>query len=173
MTSYAYEILVRGGPNGLKGAHLVRAELDASGFERIGSPEPLDPALVGSVLGENFTNLAQQNEALRKELDELRTKLAHDGQLALAPSLAAAIKVECGRRIDQIANDAAQKNMMANAIAGNFLPGDMAAWKAGVDWIKAMLDACRALIAAGDVAYGNDSKWPPCPPEAQALAARY
>jgi hypothetical protein len=83
------------------------------------------------------------------------------------------IKAECARRIYAIASDNAQKNMMANAIAGNFDEDDVTAWQAGVAWIATMQTVCRELIAAGDATYAQDGHWPLCPESAAALAARY
>lgn len=90
-----------------------------------------------------------------------------------ASMLAPAIKAECARRIYAVVSDNTQKNMMSNAIAGNFTADDVSAWRAGVAWINAMRAVWPALAAAGDETYRDDAHWPPCPAEAMALAARW
>lgn len=101
-------------------------------------------------------------------------ELAAIGLRRLAPPFdAAAVNAEARRRIYAIASDDAQKNMMANAIAGNFSADDVTAWKNGVAWVSAMQVAARALIASADATYADDAHWPPVPADAAALAARY
>lgn len=104
--------------------------------------------------------------------------LWRDGARVAAPPPAVivteqAVKAECARRIYAVASDNAQKNMMANAIAGNFTADDVTAWRNGVTWISAMQTICRALIVAGDPTYADDSHWLTAPADAAALAARY
>jgi hypothetical protein len=61
------------------------------------------------------------------------------------PFDAGAVKAECGRRIYAVASDSAQKNMLANIAAGLMSEADKALFDAGVAWIGAMQEACRAL----------------------------
>jgi hypothetical protein len=86
---------------------------------------------------------------------------------------AQAVNAECQRRIYAALSDNAQKNMTANAAAGNLSAADMAAWKEGVAWIAQMQTVCRALVAASDASYADDSHWPPCPTDTVHLAAKY
>jgi hypothetical protein len=74
MTDAVYEILIRGNPDGtIAGAHLVKWQSD--GFDRNGAPrfstgvpEPIDPAAVADLLGENVAAMAAQITALQAEL---------------------------------------------------------------------------------------------------------
>lgn len=69
--SFLYEVLVRGGPDGLVGAHQVRATVDDSGEMRLGPPTPLAPADVSQLLGEQFATLATDYSAARARISEL------------------------------------------------------------------------------------------------------
>jgi hypothetical protein len=99
--------------------------------------------------------------------------ISYAGAAINADILKQIINTECGRRIYAVASDNAQKNMSANAIAGNLSADDLTAFKNGTIWITAMQNAARALIVATDSTYADDSHWPVCPPEAAALAAKY
>lgn len=88
-------------------------------------------------------------------------------------AVADTIKGECGRRIYAIASDSAQKNMLANFVAGNLTPEDEAAFRAGTNWIRSMQETCRQLIGTADAGYAEDSKWPAVPDGVVALAARF
>lgn len=84
-----------------------------------------------------------------------------------------AVFSECARRIYAVVSDNAQKNMAANAAAGNLSEADMASFKNGLAWIGAMQASCRSMIAAGDATYAEDQHWPVVPADAAALAERF
>lgn len=88
-------------------------------------------------------------------------------------AVANVIKTECARRIYAYASDNAQKNMLANVVAGVITGDDLATYKAAVTWIGEMQAACRAMIASADASYGDDAKWPPLPDGVLALVARF
>jgi hypothetical protein len=106
-----------------------------------------------------------------------RVWIADGSPAPLAPAAAvvtaATVKAECQRRTYAVMSDSAQKNMMANAVAGNLTADEMAAWKEGVAWISSMQTVCRTLIAAADSTYTEDAHWPPAPAAATALARQY
>jgi hypothetical protein len=83
------------------------------------------------------------------------------------------IDAECARRIFAVASSSTQANLSANFLAGNLSAEQVAAYKNGVAWIGSMQAACRAMIAAGDVAYAQDAKWPAPPADGVALAAQF
>lgn len=83
------------------------------------------------------------------------------------------IKTECARRIYTYASDNAQKNMLANVVAGTITGGDLVTYKAGVAWIVEMQAACRAMIMNVDADYRSDVKWPPLPDGVLALTQRF
>lgn len=83
------------------------------------------------------------------------------------------VKTECAKRIYAVASDNAQKNMLANYVAGDLTPEDEATFKNGTNWIMAMQATCRNLILSPDVAYRDDSKWPSVPDGVAALAAEF
>ena len=59
MTTFIYEILIRGNSDGtLRGAHQILGDKSASGAETIGSPQKLDPMAVGTLLGTSFVGFA-------------------------------------------------------------------------------------------------------------------
>lgn len=111
-------------------------------------------------------------DAAIAELDRLAAlPLATDPRW---PSFSAdAVKAECGRRIYGVASDSAQKNMLANAVAGHMSTADKATFRSGVDWIAAMQTVCRSLVAAQDVSFAADEHWPPVPDGVADLAARF
>lgn len=84
-----------------------------------------------------------------------------------------AVKAECGRRIYAVASDSAQKNMLANIAAGLMSEADKALFDAGVAWIGAMQEACRALIGLQDATFADDGHWPAVPAGVAALASRF
>lgn len=73
---FLYEVLVRGGPDGLAGAHQIVAMLEDDGSIRLGAPAPLDPPLAAAVLGENLASLSGALEQARARIAELEAKLA-------------------------------------------------------------------------------------------------
>lgn len=83
----------------------------------------------------------------------------------------AAIGEECQRRIFAVASRNCQLSMLSER--DTFTADEEAAYVAARDWVAAMKAACRALVAARDVTFADDAHWPACPPEAQALAARF
>ncbi len=89
------------------------------------------------------------------------------------PFDAGAVKAECGRRIYAVASDSAQKNMLANIAAGLMSEADKALFDAGVAWIGAMQEACRALIGLQDATFADDGHWPAVPAGVAALASRF
>jgi hypothetical protein len=95
--------------------------------------------------------------------------LASAAAVATAPT----VNAECQRRTYAALFDSAQKNMMANAVAGNLTADELTAWKEEVAWISSMQTVCRALIAAADSTYTEDPLWPPAPAAAAALARQY
>ena len=59
MATFLYEILIRGNADGtLRGAHQILGQISATGAESIGPPQPLDPAIVGTLLGTAFVGFA-------------------------------------------------------------------------------------------------------------------
>lgn len=100
-----------------------------------------------------------------------------------AAALAAGAKAECTRRIFAHLSDATQKNITAYA-ADLALTGtlssdqqaDVATARAIRLWINGpagMQAACRALIAAGDATYAQDSHWPAWNAAWDAFVARF
>lgn len=87
--------------------------------------------------------------------------------------MAPGIKSECQRRICAVASDKAQMNMTAAAAAGRFSKKETTTYSAALDWVDAMRSACRALIAAADADYADDSKWPALPSGVADLCAKY
>lgn len=87
--------------------------------------------------------------------------------------VANAILGECARRIYAVASDNCQKNMLANMISGNITGTDVDTYKASVAWISSMQAAARTMAANADPNFAQDAKWPTCPPEVIALAAKY
>lgn len=95
-------------------------------------------------------------------------------ETAPAPGFDAdALKAECGRRIYAVASDNAQKNMLATIVAGGMSDADKTTFGAGVIWIADMQAACRDMIAAGDLDFADDKKWPAIPSGVAELAARF
>lgn len=84
-----------------------------------------------------------------------------------------AVSAECKRRIVVVASDSAQKNMLANIAAGLMSEADKALFDAGVAWIGAMQEACRALIGLQDATFADDGHWPAVPAGVAALASRF
>ena len=50
---------------------------------------------------------------------------------------------------------------------------DKALFDAGVAWIGAMQEACRALIGLQDATFADDGHWPAVPAGVAALASRF
>lgn len=95
-----------------------------------------------------------------------------------ADVLAPRIKAECSRRINAIAGDRTQINMLAAAmmIAGQGAKGDKAMRQrieALWQWIGDMRSAARAMIAAADANFARDDKWPAPPDDLKALADQF
>lgn len=83
------------------------------------------------------------------------------------------VKAECRNRIYAVANETAQMNMANHAAAGLFDFGKRSAYLSALQWVAEMRGACRELIASADSAFTSDDAWPPCPPDAAALAANF
>lgn len=97
------------------------------------------------------------------------------------------VKLECSYRITRKVNDTAQRNMTAYAtglqqkeIGGGTLTGaeqaDMQTYFAIFNWIgrpDGMQGAADALIAAGDMEWWSDVKWPPWNSAWDAFVARF
>ncbi|MFT4097054.1 MAG: hypothetical protein QM651_08005 [Rhodoblastus sp.] len=82
-----------------------------------------------------------------------------------------AIGKECETRIFAVASRNCQVSMLSER--DTFTPDEEAAYVLARDWVAAMKSASRALVAARDTTFADDSHWPACPPEAAALAARF
>jgi uncharacterized membrane protein len=87
--------------------------------------------------------------------------------------LAPRIKAECARRILSVASANTQMNMTAAQAAGRFDAADAATYLAALDWVDAMRTRCGDLVAAADVDFAGDGKWPAVPNGVAALAARF
>ncbi len=86
---------------------------------------------------------------------------------------AARIKGECRIRILASLGETAQSNLMARAAVGMLTAEQIAAYKSGLEWIKAMRDRCSELVAASEPTFRDDKHWPECPAEVAALAASF
>lgn len=102
-----------------------------------------------------------------------------------AAQRASRVKAECGALIVQSLPESAVANvgqaMLARTLhisrgateeeaasLSGLSDADLFAAEAGRVWITAMQAECRAVIIDG-----RDPDWPPCPPEAAALAKRF
>lgn len=50
---------------------------------------------------------------------------------------------------------------------------DEASFAKALLWVKKMREAYTDIVAREDRGFAGDEKWPPCPPEVQALANRF
>ena len=91
----------------------------------------------------------------------------------VAPFSADTVKSECERRIYAVIKDSAQRNLVAAASLGLLEPGEKETADIAFEWIKAMIAACRALIARNGRSFAKDSEWPAVPPGVKELADRY
>ena len=89
-------------------------------------------------------------------------------------------RAECSQRITAVASIDAQLNLERYLRRLSKKPSpsteeaaDLANGEALDGWITAMRAKWRALVAAGDVAFRDDAKWPACPAGAAALATRF
>lgn len=83
------------------------------------------------------------------------------------------VAAECQRRIYAVASQNCQMNMTAWIASGRASDADKAAFNSALQWVQSMRAAYASLVAARDVTFADDAHWPACPPEAQALAARF
>ena len=97
-----------------------------------------------------------------------------------APPTREEARAECARRITAVASLEAQMNIerAMRRLAKKPTPtadetADLANADALDQWITAMRATWKTLLAAGDVAFRTDAKWPTCPETARALAAKY
>ena len=97
-----------------------------------------------------------------------------------SPPTADEARAECGRRILAVASIDAQLNLERHLrrLSKKVSPtaeeaADLTNGDALDAWITAMRAKWKVLVAAQDVAFRDDSKWPACPPGAAALATRY
>ena len=78
-TNYVYEILVRGGPDGFKGAHVIHGRIvtdeDGDSREKIGKAEPIEIDQLSVVMGETSARMAKQVESLLGEKEALENYL--------------------------------------------------------------------------------------------------
>ena len=118
----------------------------------------------GEVVGV-FAN--SQGFTIEVSEDDPRVTAFHRAQLT--PRIAA----ECQRRIYAVASQNCQMNMTAWIASGLASDADRTSLQAALAWVQAMRASYASLVAAGDERFTDDDRWPPCPPEAAAFAARF
>lgn len=83
------------------------------------------------------------------------------------------IKSECERRILVVASRNTQMNLTAAASVGAMDAPSVTTYASAVAWVADMRARCAELIAASDLQYTQDAKWPPLPAGVADLCAKY
>ncbi|KIC22431.1 hypothetical protein [Leisingera sp. ANG-Vp] len=91
----------------------------------------------------------------------LKITTAADVAATAAEDLALSRKAECRQRILAVIDETAQLNLLAAAAASALDDAQMATYRAGVAWIKAMREAQA------------DGNWPDVPPGVAELAVAF
>lgn len=83
------------------------------------------------------------------------------------------VKGECRRRIYLTADAYAQINLSSDASAGLLDATQMATYRIGLAWVKAMRAACALIAADPQLDHKDDANWPAVPPGVAELAALF
>lgn len=113
---------------------------------------------------------AREDGEAAPDITEISLSAMADKQAAMRT---AAIKADCGRRINRIADQNARDTLAARAAIGLLDANDLTTYRAGIEWTDATVLACRAMAADPGVDWQDEANWPAVPGGVAELADRF